>query len=80
MTDASNADIPKQVPKKLRRIIRALPLPWCIKCTTNHYVLFVDGEKVATVGNNSSGASSVNKHIKRTTDTIRRFMERRGYK
>ena len=70
----SKQPIPKQIDKTVRRYLRRLPGRWKVVKSKDHYFLYINGKRVACVGNNGSGRDG--RFAKKTIAEIQRNIRR----
>jgi hypothetical protein len=65
------SELPRQIDRRVRREIAALPRPWRVVKKRDHYFLFVDSHPVICVGNNSSKCNDW--QVAKTLENIRKL-------
>lgn len=64
-------DIPRQVDRRVRDEILALPVAWRVVKKRDHYFLYVGDERVCCIANNSSKTNEF--LVRRTVEKLRRY-------
>ena len=64
-------DIPKQVDRRVKDEILALPVAWRVVKKRAHYFLYIIDERVACIANNASKTNEF--LVRRTVEKLRRY-------
>ena len=73
-------DVPRQVPKNLRKFIKKIPARCEVRQSKSHYFLYIMGERVCCVGGNASNAHKRNEYesARKVRDIQKYLNERLG--
>jgi len=69
--------IPKQVAPTLRKFIKKMPCPYEVRSSKSHYFLYINGERVCCIGNNSSSSRQKVTYQRSTMAEISNFLRER---
>lgn len=66
-------DLPRQIDKRVRRVIAALPVPWRLVKKRDHYFVQIEDRPMVCVANNSSKHNDW--QVRRTLEELRRAVD-----